>query len=222
MLKLTFNQPPPQIISFSDPDVLKLYKNNLLKAGIGRFATPFAQLLSTTEKIKRLIMVLNFPIYQRICDGVIPLRRFREDYGKLNLGIIEDDYSFLASSKLINHAYFNYAGTETMDNPESLADSLKMGYTQFNIDANLLTNYDPNRDYEYDVAAGVKFHSDRRTNSEFHFDLTPKGGYRITEDVLVGADSRFTYVRGKIAGFGQNRVFAEITPISNLITEPHD
>ena len=207
-----FQPAPPQIISFSDPDALKLYKNNLLKAGIGRFATPFAQLFINNGKDQKTDYGFEFSHISAHKDGVIPLRRFREDYGKLNLGIIEDDYSFLASSKLINHAYFNYAGTETMDNPESLADSLKMGYTQFNIDANLLTNYDPNRDYEYDVAAGVKFHSDRRTNSEFHFDLTPKGGYRITEDVLVGADSRFTYVRGKIAGFGQNRVFAEITP----------
>jgi outer membrane receptor protein involved in Fe transport len=207
-----FQPAPPEIMPYGDRDALKLYKNNLFRAGIGRFATPFARLYLNNGKDQKTNYGLELSHISAHQDGPIPLRRFRENYLKLNGGMIEDDYSFLANGNLVNRSYFNYAGTENMDNPEILADSLRMGFTQLNVDANLLTNYDPNRDYEYDVMAGIKLHNDRLGNNEFHFDLTPKGGYRVTPDVLAGADAQFTYIRGQIAGEGQNRIFAQITP----------
>lgn len=205
-------EPAPPNIREVEKERQEKYKNNLLKLGFGRFATPFAHLYLNNGEGRDVDYGLHFSHISAHQDGQIPLREFREDFGTLRASMLAKENRVNISGRVYNKAYYNYALTDTFAEVESLRDSLRMSFTHASLSATLASNYDRKRNYEYDLGIGINVHSDRRDNSEFHFNLKPTGGFRVVPDVLIGAKTGFTYIRGKIGGFTQNRIMADARP----------
>lgn len=204
-------EPAPPDIREVEKDKEEKLQNNMLKLGFGRFATPFANIYINNGEDRDVDYGFEFGHISAHQDNLIPLREFRRDYGNLQASMVAKENTFKAQAKLLNSSYFNYANTDTIPS-DGLKDSLQMGFTHFGIQGILASNYDRSRDYEFEAGAGIKLHNDRRDNSEFHFDLTPAGGFRVTPDVIVGAKTSFNFVRGKINRANQNRVLLSARP----------
>ncbi len=198
-----------------NPRVLDVKKEipeygNFLKAGFGRFATPFAQFYLHGEQNGYDYGVdLN---HLSAHNDVIPFREFRENGGNFHLGYLTDQSKFLGHLKFYNTRYSNYADTMMRATPELYADSIKMVVTQVDIGGQVLRNYEEEAAYDYDLGASLQFHGDRRSNRELHINLTPNGSYSIGEGIEIGATSALTFTSASIGGQGQSRIFMDFTP----------
>lgn len=198
-----------------NPRVLDLEKefpdySNFLKAGFGRFATPFAQFYLHGEQDGYDYGVDLSHLSAH--NDIIPFREFRENEGNFHVGYLTDQSKFIGQVKFFNTRYYNYADTMMRATPEAYEDSIQMNVTQFEIGGQVLHNYETGVPYDYDLGASLQFHGDRRSNRELHINLMPNGSYAIGDGIEVGATSAFTFTGATIGGQGQSRIFVDFTP----------
>lgn len=198
-----------------NPRVLDLNKefpehSNFLKAGFGRYATPFAQFYLHGEQSGYDYGVDLSHLSAH--NDVIPFREFRENDGHFHVGYLTDQSKFMGHVKFFNTRYYNYADTMSRISPEAYQDSIQMNVTQFELGGQVLRNYETDALYDYDMGASLQFHGDRRNNRELHINLTPNGSYAIGDGIEVGASSAFTFTGATIGGQGQSRIFLDLTP----------
>lgn len=182
-----------------------------LKLGISRFITPVAQLYLNNEREGEYDLGFNFN-HQSVHNDKVELRRFRQNSANLDGTYFMGDNQAKGNLSFYNTTYFNYADSVAGATPEVREDSLKMGFSRLAIGGSLLTSYNPEIEYDYDLSAGVRYYGDRRKNNEFHLVINPSGGYTIEESFRIGLSTNFTFVRGDIAGDGQSRTFFEAYP----------
>ncbi|MEM7367118.1 MAG: TonB-dependent receptor [Bacteroidota bacterium] len=214
-------QPVEPKIRNLDKEKKENLTNNHLRLGVGRFLTPLAQLYINNGRDREVDYGLSFQHLSAHKD-VIPLRRFREDFGTATFAKISKDITAQGRFHLYNTAYFYYAGDDSTLIPGPAAareDSLKMGFTRVDVSGQLFSNYNPKEEVFYDAGAGIKFYRDRFTNSELHLAITPSGGYRLRDDTNLHLGTELNYIRGNIGGIAQNRFFAELTPSLNFDNE---
>lgn len=205
-----FEPEPPRARKVDKPEQEAL-PIGFLKLGIGRFVTPLAQLYLNNKQEGQYDVGFDFTHHSAHNDKV-ELRRFRKDYANLKGTYFTDENQIEGQLNFYNTTYFNYADTLMAATPEARADSLRMSFSRVNISGNLLTSYNPDIEYDYNLGAGVRYYGDRRSNNEFHLNLQPSGGYTIEDQFRIGLATQFAYVRGDIAGVGQNRIFFEAYP----------
>lgn len=214
-------QPVEPKIRQLDKDKKADFTNNHIRLGIGRFLTPLAQVYINNGRDREVDYGLSFQHLSAHKD-VIPLRRFREDFGTVTMSKITKDITGQGRFHLYNTGYFYYAGDDSTlipGTPEFREDSLKMGFTLVDVSGKVFSNYNPKEEVFYDAGAGIKFYRDRHSNQEFQISLLPSGGYRLRDDANIHLGSELTYIRGSIADVAQNRLFAELTPTVNFDNE---
>lgn len=198
-----------------NPRVLEVEKeipdySNFLKAGFGRYATPFAQFYLHGEQNGYDYGVDLSHLSAH--NDAIPFREFRENNGNFHVGYLTDQSKFLGHLKFYNTRYYNYADTMMRSTPEVYQDSIQMNVTQVDIGGKVLHNYETDAAYDYDLGASLQFHGDRRSNRELHLNLNPNGSYAIGDGIEVGAESGITFTSASIGGQGQSRIFLDFKP----------
>ena len=205
-----FEPAPPQIkpMEQEKPEDLK---NNFIKLGLGRFMTPFGQIYLNKGRDRNVDYGLDFTHHSSHKDN-IPLRKFRRDYGNIRLDLIEKDYSLKTRLQVYNTRYFNYADTVFSSDAVKREDSLKNGFTRVKAGVNLLTNYDPSADYEYDLGLDISYMGGNRGNTEFLLGLKPTGAYFLTDYAKAGITTDFVFARANLVGTSQGRIFVDALP----------
>ncbi|MEM7658680.1 MAG: hypothetical protein AAF399_21330 [Bacteroidota bacterium] len=135
---------------------------------------------------------------------------------------IDKDYTGKAYLDFQNHGYSYYAGDDSTFIPgdaETRADSLRMRQTRFSLGGQLLSNFDPDEPTFYDAGVNLLVYNDRNRNQEVHVNLAPSGGIWLRDEVNLQLQSEFTYVRGRIDTFGQNRWFGQVRPLVEFDNE---
>ncbi|MEL6852040.1 MAG: hypothetical protein AAFP92_26275, partial [Bacteroidota bacterium] len=205
-----FTPSPPDIKPLEKEKAEKL-NNNFIKLGLGRYMTPLGKLYINNGRDRGMDYGLDFTHLSAHQDA-IPLRKFREDYGTARVNLIERKYKLDAKVHLYNTRFFNYGDTVLRDNPVAREDSLRNGFTRFQVAANMISNYDPEADYVYDVGADFNIFGGNNGNREIQIQLKPKVGYQFNEDVKFMLHSEVAYVNGKIGADQENRFFVDALP----------
>ncbi|MDP5169345.1 MAG: TonB-dependent receptor [Bacteroidia bacterium] len=203
--------PAPPVIKPWPKDKKEDIYNNSLSLGIGRFITPYAKLSLHNGRQGNMDLGLDFN-HLSAHNDVIPLRKFRQDYGTLSLTSIQRDYNIGASAYVYNTSYFPYADTVLSNDEVAREDSLKIGFTRAQIGATLATNYKPDADYEADMGAYFRYFIGNRGNTESNIDLSPNAAYFITKEFKAGLESDLTFSNANLAEVKQTRFYLNATP----------
>lgn len=210
--------PNPPKAKLLEPRTMEKLVNNHAVLGFGRYVTPLAQLYLNSGKKRDSNFGLEFSHLSAHGDE-LKYREFREDqatiYGKYQKG-----YNvFKGKLGFYNTQYFNYADSLALGadsvrtlTETQLEDSIKMSFTYANLEGAILSMKNPEKNYYYDAALGLKVYNDRRDNSEYQVYIQPTGGVNLTESVGIQLNTDFSYTRGSINATTQNRTYVTVSP----------
>ncbi|MEM6806053.1 MAG: hypothetical protein AAF696_31940 [Bacteroidota bacterium] len=209
-IETDFEPAPPQIkpLPRSKKDPLL---NNYLKLGLGRFVTPLAQLYLNNGRDQNLDYGFDFSHLSAHRDK-IPLRKFRRNEGNLRFKYISDATTLNGGVHLYNTRYFNFADTTSFASEELREEALKNGFTRVKIGGNIVSNYDPRADYDFDLGTYIKFFTGNNGNRDFILSLNPNAGYFLGEKAKVGIESDLEFLSGKTGDLNQTRFFINALP----------
>ncbi len=204
-------EPTPPVIKPWPKEKKEDFYNNSLSLGIGRFITPYGKLTIHNGPQDNLDAGLDFTHLSAHQD-VIPLRKFRRDYGTVYLNSLQQDYQVGANVYLYNTTYFPYADTVLIADEVAREDSLKLGFTRFRAGAQFKTNYNPDSKYEADAGLSYSLFAGNRGNTEGNLELAPTGAFFVTPEFKVGLESNLTFTTARLAGESESRFFLDATP----------
>lgn len=184
-------------------------KNNFLKVGYGRFATPLAKLHLQTGRNLNARAGLDFS-HLSSSNGFVDYAEFREDRGALTGEYFTKTNTFKTHLKLDNVNYFYFADSIVTDRPD-LKDSIRNTYTRLDFGASVLRNYDPD-EVNYDVGLQFEGYFDRWKNRELHFSVLPQLNWQVVENFYADIDAGLTFSTANFDSLSQNRFFLNFTP----------
>ncbi|MEM6264707.1 MAG: TonB-dependent receptor [Bacteroidota bacterium] len=217
-----FQPAPPNPVSWKTEDKTNPY-NNYVKAGLGRYITPLFQLYLHQGIGEEYDYGLNFT-HLSAHDDAITYRRFREDYGTFTAGYLTADHKYVGKVNVYNTTYFPYADSilnfgDTLPDTQvdRLEDSLRTGFTQLGVSANMIRNYVPDQQINYNLGLNLELFTGRLDTREFHATLSPTGSYKFNDDLNLDLGSDFTFTSARIDSQGQTRVFMDLGPMLRYI-----
>ena len=216
---------PPQVKPLEPQGRDKLY-HNLLRLQFGRYLTPHGSLYLNNGTNRRTDLGLQFT-HESSHNDEIRYRQYREDYGTIYGSVQEGDKEYKASLSVYNTQYFNFVdpfadGIENLpeEAQSAIEDSIRMAFTRVDLKLGLQSLKNEQKTYYYDLGARLRYYSGRRENSELHLTLNPSGGVEITEALVFDTELEFTYTRGDIGPFIQDRTFFTVLPSLNFAQGP--
>ncbi|MDX1908620.1 MAG: TonB-dependent receptor [Bacteroidia bacterium] len=211
-------QPAPPDIRPLDKAPKPDYNSNYLRLGIGRYITPIAEIGIYNKDSRELDYGIRFTHRSAHKDKIVQ-RRFREDYGTVEVSKISRDNVISASASVYNTGYFNYADTVFANNTELREDSLRMGFTDVAFRVGLKRIARNPGEYFLDATAGIGVYLDGRANRESEIILRPAGGYRINENLSANLNTELSLTQGQIGRRGQVRPFIDLNPTLSFVNE---
>lgn len=184
-------------------------KNNFLKLGYGRFATPTADLHLQTGRNLNARAGLDFS-HISSSNGFVDFAEFREDRGALTGEYFTNTNTLKTHLKLDNVNYFYFADSIVADRPD-LKDSIRNTYTRLDFGASVLSNFQPDA-LNYDVGLQFEGYFDRWKSRELHFSLLPELNWKVLDNFYADIHSQLTFTAATFDSVSQNRFFLDFSP----------
>lgn len=194
-------------------------RHNYIKAGLGQFITPYAELYLTNSPKSAVNWVINAKHSSSHLDK-ITLRQFREESLLAQIGKTGKSNVWDLTLRGFNNAYSIYAHTDSIAKPSiSLKDSLGRGFTNGDIAFHIGNErFTAREGWVYEIKVGAKNVWDSKvfkklqSNNEYNIFLLPKLQYYFNNDWSAGFVTDFVTSFGKISDLANTRFFVNALP----------
>lgn len=188
---------------------MEALKNNLVKIGFGRFASPYAKLYLNSGRNLNGRVAFDFS-HASSSKGYVDYAEWRDDEGGIKGEYFTKENTLKGGLRIKNSNYFYFADSLPAINPE-FKDSIRNTFTKVDANVAILRNFDPN-EVNYDVGLQFQGYFDRWDNKDLHVGITPKINWKVTDLWYADITSNLTFSNSSFDTLQQSRFFLDITP----------
>ena len=189
--------------------------NNMISAGFGRFASPYASLFLNSGRNLDANIGLDFT-HLSSSREYVDYSNFRDDFGGIKAEYFANDHVLKGNFRLQNTQYFYFADTLVEGHPE-WKDSIRQAFTRMEFEALLGKKAQSGEGVNYHVP--LTFHSyfdhHRKTDKgrDLHVGIRPELDWKITEQFGAAIRSNFMFSNSEFDSLEQSRFFLDLTPM---------